>query len=474
MNLLAILCSMPFLIVGKAQAAPAHNDAPVTGGNQEQGWVISGLTPGEVYDIDFSYTTPTLGDKVPYLSAAGRKATLTDGATTAMTGTLRGVHANPTGKIPVMLNNALSGVTVSDLTATKANAVTDLVMGGDLSLLTHLENNKAAFYDESGKSVDCLDFVADNGMNLARLRLYNDPGNPDYSPSKRLPAGIQSPEDILTLARRAKDKGMQILVTFYYSDYWADGAHQTKPHAWADLSYADLKKAVYDFTKDYMQKLIAQGTTPEFVSIGNEIQAGILFPDGACGNPRQMAELLNAGAKAVRELTPDARIVIHSAAGEGMAESTLKWFFGLLRDYNVDYDIIGISYYPFWSNSSASQFRAVANRLINGFDKDILIMETGYSWNATLPSGYPGQLSHNGPYAEFSKLGQRDFMLDLSNQIKQVNSGRVLGYIYWDPIFIETPGLGWVVGGQNVISNTTLFGFQGESLPVLDAYKYNN
>ena len=112
--------------------------------------------------------------------------------------------------------------------------------------------------------------------------------------------------------------------------------------------------------------------------------------------------------------------------------------------------------------------------MVNLFNKDILVVETGYAWNRTLPDGNPGQLSHNGPYAEFSKLGQRDFIADLTNQIKQVKSGRVLGYIYWDPIFIEIPGLGWILGDKNYVSNTTLFGFQGELLPVFDAIKYNN
>lgn len=218
----------------------------------------------------------------------------------------------------------------------------------------------------------------------------------------------------------------------------------------------------------------AQGTAPEYVAIGNEIQAGLLYPDGACDDPIKMCALLNAGAKAVREVAPDARIVIHSTYSEGIPETTHKWFYGLMRDYAVDYDIIGISYYPFWTNMWASDFRAWADRMVNLFDKDILVVETGYAWNRTLPDGNPGQLSHNGPYAEFSKLGQRDFIADLTNQIKQVKNGRVLGYIYWDPIFIETPGLGWILGDKNYVSNTTLFGFQGELLPVFDAIKYNN
>lgn len=101
-------------------------------------------------------------------------------------------------------------------------------------------------------------------------------------------------------------------------------------------------------------------------------------------------------------------------------------------------------------------------------------METGYSWNKTLPDGSPGQLADNGPYADFSPLGQKNFMLELIKEIKQAKDCRILGFLYWDPIFIEVEGMGWELGAKNYVSNTTLFDFSGNRMEVLDAFKYNN
>ena len=119
-------------------------------------------------------------------------------------------------------------------------------------------------------------------MNLVRLRLYNDPGNPDYEYSNKLPKGIQDKEDILRLAKRAKEKGMQILLSFHYSDYWTNGEDQHIPHEWVGQDLQQLQNSVYTFTKDFLEQMKAQGTAPEYVAIGNEIQAGLLYPFGCC------------------------------------------------------------------------------------------------------------------------------------------------------------------------------------------------
>jgi arabinogalactan endo-1,4-beta-galactosidase len=110
------------------------------------------------------------------------------------------------------------------------------------------------------------------------------------------------------------------------------------------------------------------------------------------------------------------------------------------------------------------------------YNKDIMLMESGYNWNPTLPNGYPGQLSNNGPYDNIypsSPQGQKDFILELFSQIKNCNNGRVIGDLYWDPVMIAVPGVGWELGAPNVVANTTLFDFKGNSLPVLGAFKYN-
>ena len=438
-------------------------------GSVTSGWQVNNLENG-TYDLEF-YTKSAQTDKLPYIEASGKMTAVYSSKNVWIKNVVKGIRVDD-GSCSISLKNG-DGVQIRNLQLiTSSNEEYNLIKGGDVSLLNYVEDNGGKYYNAAGNADDCLEILKENGMNLVRLRLYNDPGNKDYYPSNALPAGYQDEQDILDLARRAKDKGMQILLTFHYSDYWTNGDDQYKPHAWNDLDFDGLKKAVYDYTSAFLQKMVAQGTVPEFVALGNEIQAGLLYPDGACADALKMCALLNEGSKAVRDASPESKIVLHSSMGGDM--TIYKWFFGLMRDYNVDYDIIGVSYYPFWTSLSANDIRVWADKVIDLFDKDMLIVETGYAWNATLPDGNPGQLANNGPYNEFSKLGQRDFIVDLTNQIKQVKSGRVLGYIYWDPIYIETPGLGWILGGKNYVSNTTLFGFQGEWLPVLDAFKFNN
>jgi arabinogalactan endo-1,4-beta-galactosidase len=441
-------------------------------GDAVAGWDVTDISNG-TYDLEF-YTKSSQTAKLPYLTASGKMTAIKPSEKTWVKNVIRGVQVSD-GTCHIKLNNG-EGIEIRSLQLVSSSQKEfNLVKGGDISLLSYVEDNGGKYYNTDGQSDDCLEILKQNGMNLVRLRLYNDPGNKDFYPSNTLPAGYQDEADILRLAKRAKEKGMQIQLTLHYSDSWTNGKDQYKPHEWEMLDYSGLKDAIYTYTADILKKMAAQGTLPEYVSLGNEIQAGFLYPDGACATAAQMCALLNAGSKAVREVAPESRIVIHSACNEkATAETGLRWFFGVMRDYSVDYDVMGISLYPFYTNMWASEFRVMCDRLIDSFDKDILIMETAYAWNPTLPDGFPGQISHNGPYAEFSKLGQRDFITDLSNQIKQVKNGRVLGYIYWDPIFIAVPGLGYILGEKNYVSNTTLFGFQGESLPVLDAIKYNN
>ncbi len=441
-------------------------------GSASSGWAVTGIEPG-TYDLEF-YTKSIQSEDLPYLVASDKMTAILPSDGTWTKSIVKGIKITD-GNCAIKLMNG-NGVEIKNLSMVSSNLPEfTLIKGGDVSLLSYVEDNGGKYFNATDDADDCLEILKQNGMNLVRLRLYNDPGNKDFTPSNQLPAGYQDEVDILDLAKRAKDKGMLIQLTFHYSDSWTNGEDQYKPYEWADLDFEGLKKAVYDYTAQFLQKMAAQGTSPEYVSLGNEIQAGLLYPDGACADAVKMCALLNSGAKAVRETAPDAKIIIHSASQEGAnAEIGFKWFFGLMRDYNVDYDIMGISAYPYYTNMSAAQMCAGYDRMVNIFDKDIMLMETAYAWNPTLPDGNPGQISHNGPYSGFTKLGQRDFIVDLSNQIKLSKTGRILGYIYWDPIYIEVPGLGYILGAKNVVSNTTLFGFNGESLPVLDAFKFNN
>ena len=237
-----------------------------------------------------------------------------------------------------------------------------------------------------------------------------------------------------------------------------------------------------------MQALRDQGTLPEYVSLGNEMQSGLLYPYGRATTATwpNLARFLNAGYNAVKEVSEGySRVILHlDDAGN---YSKYYDFFDNCSKYGVEYDIIGPSYYPFWTNKDVKTIVEFCNALIERYDKDIMIMETGFNWNPVLPNGQIGQLNHNGPYGDDMSTpeGQRDFMLELFNGLKSGKDGRIIGDLYWDPIFIEVPGVGWAmkengtVGDPsddtvdvNVVSNTTLFDFNGKALPVMNAYKY--
>lgn len=385
-------------------------------GSASTGWTVTGIAPG-TYDLEFYSKAPQTAE-MPYMTANGKMTAIRPSANEWSKNVVKGLSIDAGGTCQITLGNG-DDVQVNNIQLISTQQPEfNLIKGGDVSLLTYVEDNGGKYFNAAGQADDCLEILKRNGMNLVRLRLYNDPGNENYSPSKNLPAGYQDETDVLRLAKRAKKKGMQIQLTFHYSDSWTNGEDQYKPHEWADLDFDGLKDAVYTYTSDFLKKMAAQETSPEYVSLGNEIQAGLLYPDGACADAVKMCALLNAAAKAVRKTSPGSRIVIHSACSEGMtaAKTGLNWFFGVMRDYNVDYDVMGISLYPFYTNMRAGDMRILANRLIDTFDKDILIMETAYAWNPTLPDGFPGQIAHNGPYGEFSKLGQRDFIADLSNR----------------------------------------------------------
>jgi arabinogalactan endo-1,4-beta-galactosidase len=336
--------------------------------------------------------------------------------------------------------------------------------GGDVSELSYVEQGGGVFYETNGVPMDCLQILKNHGFNVVRLRLYNNPG----PATSDLPVGIQSPTNILNLAARAKALGLQIELTFYYSDGWANNI----PQAWTNYTFAQLTNAVYNFTTNFMTEMKNQGTTPEYVSLGNEINGGILTPAGSSGNWPQLAQLLKMGYAGVKTISPSTQVILHL---NNVSSSSVNWFLNQAVSYGVNWDITGCSYYPFWTGFTAEQARDQINSWYSTYNKPVLIMETGYNWASNRCDGYTGQLANNGPELfPSTPLGQKEFMLNCLNAIKMVNQGQCLGDLYWDPIFICVPGEGWQLGQPNVVDNTTLFDFTGHALPALDAFNYNN
>lgn len=435
-----------------------------------------------IYDLEV-YVRGTEGATL-IVSAGAERATVVLHESLWKRAFVRGIEVTG-GQATLSASILQSGATYELQTAymRKADSKRTFIKGGDLSMLTQVENNGGTYADLNGNAGDCFEICARGGMNLARLRLYNDPGNPSAYPANQMFPGIQDEQNILALARRAKEAGMQIELTFHYSDYWTNGGEQHKPAAWKGYSKEQLHEAMYSYTKAFLEKMKAQGTSPEYVSLGNEIQSGILFGtvkdyaptdsiNGYCSDMANLAALLGQGSRAVREVCPEAKIIIHLTTSTDITIDNFKWFFSAMKNNNLDYDIIGASYYPFYGNQTIEQMCSFAESLTTIFDKDFLFMELGFAWAPTLADGSIGQIADNKPYTDMTPEAQRAFLLQLSEQIK-AGSERVLGYIYWDPIYIAAPNCGWKVGEKNVTGNSTLFDFTGKALPAWEAILYN-
>ena len=244
----------------------------------------------------------------------------------------------------------------------------DKMLGADISFLPQLEARGMKFSD-NGVEKDAIQILKDHGLNYVRLRIFNDPARDSgYSPQK----GFCDLANTKKMAKRVKDAGMKLLLDFHYSDYWADPGKQYKPAAWRNLSFEELKKAVYDYTKDVMQQLKEQGTTPDMVQVGNEVNHGIIWPEGNVSNFDGLAQLINAGTAAVKSVDPSVTMMLHVALGGQNDESV--FFIDNMIARGVYFDVIGESYYPKW-HGTLDDLRDNLNDLVRRYNKDVIVVE---------------------------------------------------------------------------------------------------
>ncbi|MBL7740869.1 MAG: glycosyl hydrolase 53 family protein [Chitinophagaceae bacterium] len=244
----------------------------------------------------------------------------------------------------------------------------DKMIGADISFLPELEARGMKFSD-NGIEKDAIQILKDHGFNYVRLRIFNDPARDSgYSPGK----GFCDLANTKKMAKRVKEAGMKMLLDFHYSDYWADPGKQYKPAAWRSLSFEELKKAVYDYTKQVIVELKAQGTTPDMVQIGNEINHGIIWPQGNVSNLDGLAQLINAGTAAVKSVDPSVTMMLHVALGGQNDESV--FFIDNMVARGVYFDVIGESYYPKW-HGTLDDLRDNLNDLVRRYGKDVIVVE---------------------------------------------------------------------------------------------------
>ncbi len=304
-------------------------------------------------------------------------------------------------------------------------------VGGDISLLPDYEEAGAKYYDHEGKPInDLLTFCYDEGMNCMRVRLFVNPKG--YSGPEADPNAKQDLDYIIPLCQRIQRSGFALLLDFHYSDTWADPGKQWTPMDWEGLSDKELYQKIYDYTKETLRILGSHGVVPEMIQPGNEISYGMLWGSAGTDEPKKVFpssdanwdrffNLLNNAIKACREECPKASIIIHT---ERVAEPEyLKAFYGRLDGYGLDYDIIGLSYYPYFHGSLAALDKALSTVAEAFPTKDLMLVETGYPYAWEVP-GTNQPVDY--PYTE---AGQAAFAKDLVDLLRRYE--RCTGLFWW-------------------------------------------
>ncbi len=361
--------------------------------------------------------------------------------------------------------------------------MSDFIKGMDISSLHAVEQCGGRFFD-NGKEGDLFDILKRYGTNAVRLRLWNDPYAEDGRPYG---AGTNDLPVTVCMARRALAHGMQFLLDLHYSDFWADPGKQIKPKAWADYDDDQLERAVYDYTREVLLALREADAFPTMIQTGNELTNGLLWPNGKMPAYDNIARFVSAGIRGARSVDPKLPVMIHLDNG-GNNELYRDWFDHYM-ERGEDFDVIGLSYYPFWHGPMSgleNNMRDIAEHC----QKDLIVAEVSMGFTMEDYKAYEkledkqrkGMATRQAlvdkvPYP-MSPQGQSDFMKDFMRIVRDIPNGRGKGFYYWEPAWIPVPGLGWAtpeslayIGDKgpcgNEWANQALFDYDGNALPAL-------
>ena len=370
----------------------------------------------------------------------------------------------------------------------------DFIRGMDASAVLSVENSGARYYNFDGEEQDVFETLAQAGVNYIRLRVWNDPydedGNGYGGGDNDLAAAIE-------LGKRATQYGMKVSIDFHYSDFWADPKKQFAPKAWEDMTVDEKSDALYDYTKESLKELLDSGVNVTMVQVGNEINNGM---SGETEVPNVM-QLLSSGSKAVREIAKeydrDIQIVLHYTNIENNDE--IDTAASNLEEYGVDYDIFGLSYYPFWDGDNENM-QTVAKNLMDNYGKKVIIAETSYLYTTEDGDGFGNSFD-----------GSKDDLVEgygatVQSQVAMIrdicaaaNEVGVAGMFYWEGTWIpvgsadqdnsalwEKYGSGWASSysikydpddagkyyGGCSWDNQAMFDFTGHPLASLNVFKY--
>lgn len=357
------------------------------------------------------------------------------------------------------------------------------MIGADVSSLLEVERCGGKFFNH-GRQGDALAILREYGVNTIRLRLWNDPSSPAGEPYG---AGNCDLDCVIALARRAKAAGMNWLLDLHYSDFWADPGKQTVPKAWQGLNRNELPKAIRVYTGQILLTLANENVAPQMVSVGNELSNGLLWPVGKTPNYMEIARLVSAGVEAVREFDPNLPVMLHLDNG-GNNSLYREWFDEYFAHGGADFDVIGLSYYPFWHGTLAdlgANLRDIGPR----YGKEMVVAETSmgftmedYQRYEELPDSLRKGMATKPSLVEkinypMTPEGQRRFLRDLIALLRQTPG--CAGYCWWEPCWLPVPGSQWATPaglvyvneagpGGNEWANQALFDYDGNALPALE------
>ncbi len=282
--------------------------------------------------------------------------------------------------------------------------------GGDISWLPQMEASGYTFYDDNGDKQDCFQILKDHGFNTIRLRTW-------VHPSDNRASGHCSKEETVAMALRAQKWGMKVMIDFHYSDSWADPSKQKKPAAWEGHDFAQLQKDLYDYTLEVMKALKESGVTPEWVQVGNETPGGMIYPEGSVANWPQLAQLINKGYEAIKAVSPTSKVILHIDRGND--NKRFRTWFDNAKSHGAKYDVIGLSYYPYWLDGHPDYTLSIddlgknLNDMASRYDKEVMVVEVG---------------------GEDTKVQNTyDMLIAVQEKVKAVPNGKGLGVIYWEP-----------------------------------------
>lgn len=326
----------------------------------------------------------------------------------------------------------------------------EFISAVDISQYPEISATNPTFKDLNGNPKEFTEILKENGINTIRLRLWVNPINQH--------SGFN---EVKEFSQKLKLKGFKTWLTIHYSDTWADPGKQETPAYWKGLNFASLKDSVYNYTQKVVREI-----NPDFIQIGNEINSGFLHPIGdITSNRDNFINLIKAGCLAVRENSTHCKIILHFAGIENSS-----WFFNQLT--SVDYDIMGLSYYPIWHGKSLTELRSKIQELSEIHSKNIIIAETAYpftlGWNDQTNNivGLNNQLILPDYPATID--GQRNFIREIKNIVKTTKNG--IGFCYWGAELIAWKGK--EATNASSWENQALFDFENNALPVL--YEFIN